>query len=213
VESLNIVELVGLVGTVGSGLLGVYFALKALGLFQYLGGKRAKSWAVPVEELRERLLTSDDEMPFEVKDGSNEGTDLIVEWKLADARWFGIFSRSRLKVWYKGYMLLDDYRKSVRYYEESGRIYWKIGVRGLIPVFEYSKERFGGRVLFQKSYSKSYGVRDDGSFGEVYSYSFDASIPRNHVREVVEECGWEFVPVVSKRFIRRGKPGSTPKDS
>jgi hypothetical protein len=186
-----------------AGILGALAGLAAvfwgLGVREYLGGKKPRySAAVNREELLRRLLAINGEgLSFEVRPGRE--SDLEVEWKIADARWFAFFARERLRETYRAFLVLDPARTSVRYCEEMVRVEWVAGSDGLFhPTLSYQSEFFRGRVLFQKSWGAQYGVRDDLSLGKVYQYSFDVRTVRDPIRKVVEESGWEFVPVVRK---------------
>ena len=78
-----------------AGVGGVFFALYAVGMFNYLGGKKRNPNAVDKETLRNRLLAlNDDARPYQIVTGSD--TDLVAEWKFADARWYGIFNKNAL---------------------------------------------------------------------------------------------------------------------
>jgi len=200
-------DFIGLVLGIVGGALGVYFALRALGFGEYLGGKRAKPWAVPRNVLYGKLLAlNSEDLPYEIKPDDSGKCDLVLEWKLADAKWYGIFSKNRFSRWYKVYMTLDDSRKTVRYLEETGSITWRAGSEGLVPVVSasYSKSFFRGRILFAREYSTTYGLKEDLSPGKVYSYSFDPAEPMQRIQRVVEEAGWELVPVTVMRHVSKG---------
>jgi len=188
------------------GALTVYAILRALGFGEYLGGKKAKPWAVPREELLRRLLELNrEDLPFIIRRGDEENCDLVVEWKLADAKWYGVFSKQGLKKWYKAYVLLDDERKTARYLEETGTIRWVYGTEGPRPVVEYERSFFRGRILFAKEYEVAFGITERGRPGKVYEYMFDPSYPRNLIRNTVEDAGWEFVQVTSRKHVTRAR--------
>ncbi len=192
----------------GSGIAGIYFALRALGFWEYLGGKNAKPWAISRDELYSRLTSlNSEDLPYEIKPDASGRCDLVLEWKLVDAKWYGFFSKNRFSKWYKVYMLLDDSRKSLRYLEEVGTISWRVGSRGLEPIINigYGKTFFRGRILFTREYSRAYGVKEDLKPGEIYSYYFDPSEPIGRIRKVVEEAGWELVPVTAMKHVTRSR--------
>jgi len=199
-------DLIGLfLGLIG-GILAIYFMLRALGFGDYLGGKHFKPWAVPREKLYNKLLgLNSDELPYEIKPDKEGRCDLVLEWKLADAKWYGFFSKNRFSKWYKVYMLLDDSKKTVRFLEETGSISWSVGSQGLVPVVgaSYNRSFFRGRILFAKEYSSAYGIKEDFKPGKIYGYHFDRSKIIDKLRKTVEECGWEFVPVTSMRHVTR----------
>lgn len=189
----------------GAAVAGTIAALLSLGFFEYLGGKRRPA-GIPTsrQELKERLLgLNHPDRPFQIVLGSD--TDLVVEWKLADAKWYGLLSKNCVKAWYRARLLLDETRFSVRCNEELGEITWSYGSDGLVlPRFSYTRGFFRGKMLYGRKISLAYGFkhpvyRDPTSFGEVYRYDFDLTTVRGYVEKVVEDSGWEFVTVAAKR--------------
>ena len=187
---------IGLIG----GAAGIYFALCALGFFQYMGGKKSSPSAVDKEKLVSRLLVlNDPKRPSRIVKG--EDTDLIAEWKIVDASWYGVFSKSRLKEAYRVFLLLDEAGHSVRCYEEIGSVSWSASTSGLTPSVHYQRSFFCGRVLFRKEYGKGYEIEGTTPFElrKVYDYKFDINEIRCPIVAVVRESGWEWVPVIAKR--------------
>jgi len=195
-----IAGLVGLLlGLVGAGA-GVYFMLYAAGFFDYLGGKRCRPDAVGRHVLYDRLLALNDQAkPYSIHEGG--GTDLIAEWKIVDASWYGILSKSQLSKAYRARLLLDEARHSVRCYEELGSIDWTAGTDGLTPIVHYRSSFFGGRILFKKEYAVGYGLKKPSPLeaGQVYNYKFDVDEIRGPIIAEVNDVGWEWVPVTAKR--------------
>jgi hypothetical protein len=197
------VALVGLLGA-GAGLVGAFAGIAAfvwgLGYREYLGGKKRATFSpISKEELKEKLIAlNSSELPYEIKRDSE--TDLMVEWKIVDAKWFAVFARERLQKTYRAFIILDERRRTARYYEEMGTVQWLVGTQGLLspPKIGYQNQFFKGRILFQKSWGVQYGIKDDGTLGKVYQYKFDIGYVRDPVKRAVEESGWEFVPVVRK---------------
>ncbi len=166
--------LIGLIiGLLGAGI-GLFFALYALGFFQYLGGKKPNPKAVNKETLKKALLAlNDPQKPYHLVPG--EDTDLLAEWKMVDAAWYGIFSKNRLSKAYRACLLLDEERHSVRCFELLGSVSWTAGTGGVSPGIHFSKSSFGGKVFSEKSYGLGYGIKDPGSLrmGKVYEYKFE----------------------------------------
>jgi hypothetical protein len=200
-----------IVGLIGFGV-GIFFALYALGFFQYLGGKKQSPIApVSREVLFSRLLAlNDPSKPYRFYQGTE--TDLLAEWKFVDAKWYGILNKSGLKQTYRALLFLDQERRSVRCFEESGMVSWNAGLQGMEPSLQYSSERFGGRILFKKSRGVGYGFKDlkGGSPGKVYDYSFDVNDIRDPMIDTVLKCGWEWVPVTAKRHATYRKGQTVP---
>mgnify|MGYP001611086541 CR=1 FL=1 len=184
------------------GLIAVGVAIWAMlwgmGFFQYLGGNKKISSAIGKDALKEKILAlNSSELPYRITLAKE--TDFLLEWKIADAKWYGIFSKEKVAKTYHAFILLDDNRKTARYYEELGSVEWHIGTSGISkPRVRYREEFFKGRILFKKSYGAQYGIKDNKTFGKVYEYKFDIGYARNPLKKIVEESGWEFVPVVRK---------------
>ena len=177
--------------------------LWGMGFFQYLGGKKRYPSAISKEALKEKILSLNlPEIPYQITPGKE--TDILLEWKIVDAKWYGIFSKEKVEKTYRAFILLDDSRKTARYYEELGSVEWHIGTDGLWkPSIRYSTETRKGRILFQKSWGVQYGTKESGEFGKVYEYKFDIGYVRDPIKKTAQENGWEFVPVVRKQYVLR----------
>jgi hypothetical protein len=184
-----------------AGGAGGYFALRAAGFFQYLGGSKAGQLpTISKEALVSRLLAlNGPTKPYHII--RSEDTDLTAEWKLVDASWHGVFSEGGLRGAYRMNLLVDAARHSVRCYEELGSVRWSAGARGLIPSVRYRKGFFGGRILYKKGCGKGYGIKNPSSLevGKAHDYKFDINDIRRPVIAVVEESDWEWVPVTARR--------------
>ncbi len=188
--------LAGLIG-VGAGIFAVVWGL---GLIEYMGGKR-RPLKPPItrDELKQKLLSvNSPDLPYHIK-LLNE-TDLEIEWKIADAKWFAIFGQERLQKTYRAFMVLDELRRSVRYCEEMAIIQWVASAGNIAqPTISYRNQFFRGRILFQKSWEVKIGIKEDGTIGKVYEYKFDIRQVRDPVRQLITDSGWEFVPVIRKK--------------
>lgn len=196
--------MIGLFAAIVAAGTGIFFALYALGFFQYLGGQKQNPNAVSKAILVRKLTNlNDPAKPYRIIPGDSADTDLIAEWKIADASWYGLFNKSGLKKIYRAFLLLDEARHTVRCFEILGTVSWSAGTAGLTPLVHYSRSRFGGRILFQKSYGAGYGIKDLKSMetGKVYGYRFDIAEIRDPIEATVKENGWEWVPVTAKRHV------------
>ncbi len=196
-EEAALITLIGTaIGLVGA-LAGVWAMIWGLGYFEYLGGKKRPS-TTPIgkEELKRKLLELNDlDISYEIK--PTEETDLLVEWKIVDAKWYGVFSKQRASQTYRAYILLDEDRKAARYCEEMGTVSWFAGTDGVFkPRVEFKRTFFKGRILFQQSWGVQYGLNKDLTPEKIYEYSFDIGNIREPIVNAVKENGWEFVPVV-----------------
>jgi hypothetical protein len=205
-----VVGIIALVLGLAAAGVGIYFALYAAGLFQYLGGKRASPSATSKKELIKQLLAlNDPSKPYHLAKG--EDTDLVAEWNIVDATWYGIFSKNRLSETYRACLLLDEDRHSVRLYEELGTVNWSGGTRGLTPMIHYRKSFFHGRILYKKEWGKGYGIKQlsPPEVGKVYDYKFDINDIRGPIMAAVKQNGWEWVPVTAKKYATYRQPSST----
>ncbi len=174
-----------------------------MGFLDFLTGvKRPAAGVAPVAkgELTTKIAAlSGEKTPFSVK--PSDESDLIVELKIADAKWYEIFAKASLTKTYRIYLLLDDASKEVRALEETGEVTWKAGV----PSVSFSAEMFRGRTIAQKEFGTAYAFKDKspGSFGKVYEYSFDANDVKRPLIEAVTGCGWSYVPVTSKGKVKK----------
>jgi hypothetical protein len=185
-----------------AGVIGLLAALAAVGvgiwasgLFENLGGRRANNLnALTRAELVKRLLAlNQPDLPYALAIGKD--TDLVLDWKIADAQWYGLLAKAGLKQTYHASIRVDEKRKAVRYFERMATVEWS--TTG--PRVTWQREFLRGRVLFQKSAGVGYGVRRDGTLGKVYKYNFDIGALRAPLKKTVEDAGWEFVPVLLRR--------------
>ncbi len=193
---------VGLWLGIGVGALGFLAGIAAIvwatGLFEYMGGKKRFSGsAVSRQALKDKLLALNSvESPYELK--PNGETDLVLEWRIANVNWKGVFARERLKKTYRAFMVLDEARHAVRLFEESAEVRWSANAGSFTPSVHFETEFFKGRVIFQKSWGIKYNITPDLKFSKVFDYNFDINDVHNPVRNIVETAGWEYVPVVRK---------------
>lgn len=190
----------GVGGLVAAGIA-MYAMLYAMGFFQYLGGKKGSDIpAVSKSILIDRLLALNDaSKPYHIMKGAD--TDLIAEWKIVDAEWYGVLNKNRLKQAYKALLLVDELRHSVRCCEEFGTVSWTVGLNGPIPTVSYAQSFFRGRILYSKQYARADGLRQlaPPEPGKIYEYKFDVNEIRGPIIVTVEGSGWEWVPVTARR--------------
>lgn len=188
----------GLAGILAA-FAGLYFALRALGIFEYMGGRENNPAAVDKNTLMQRLLDlNSSEIPYQITKGHE--SDLVAEIKIVDAAWFGVFSKNKLSEIYRINLLLDEKRCSVRLFEDLGKVEWSAGSSGLQPIVHYTRHFSRGRILFKKEMGVGYAFKETGlsEFGKVYDYRFDIDELREPLRATVEKNGWEWVPVSSR---------------
>jgi len=85
--------------------------------------------------------------------------------------------------------------------EELGTIAWTAGLKGPIPTVNYARSFFRGRILYKKEYAKGYALKQlaPPEPRKVYDYKFDVNEIRGPIVLMVEDGGWEWVPVTARR--------------
>ncbi|HYD27482.1 hypothetical protein [Brevundimonas sp.] len=160
-----------------------------MGILSWITGSRAAPAGVrreSVAALRKRLLALNrDTAPFVVRDGKPEGVDLVAEWKIVDARWFEIFAKAGVQRVFKVLMKFDEARGVVRSADQEWSVEWRAGV----PDLSLAASGFRGQS-WEMSYESVHAFREDGSWGEVYSYRFNTSEIKGPLHKAAAEGGW-----------------------
>ena len=103
-----------------------------MGLLDKLKGtKPAKEGVAPVsvDDLRSTLLgLNRDSAPWQVHDGADEGCDLVAEWRIVDAEWYGIFFQYGLSKVFRVKLKFDEEDHEVRNLDEQATVEWRDGV-------------------------------------------------------------------------------------
>ena len=160
-----------------------------MGFWELFTGKTYPVKGVPrrsVDALRDALLSvNHDSAPFLVRDGAAEGVDLVAEWKIVDAQWYEFFAKAGLERVFKVLMRFDEAKGEVRSVDQEWSVEWRAG----IPTIALAASAFRGQTA-EKSFGKSYGFREDGSFGAIYDYAFDTSVIKKPLRKAALDAGW-----------------------
>ena len=160
-----------------------------MGILSWITGSRAAPAGVrreSVAALRKRLLgLNRDTAPFVVRDGKPEGVDLVAEWKIVDAEWYEIFAKAGIQRVFKVLMKFDEARGVVRSSDQEWEVEWRAGV----PDLTLAGSAFRGQQ-WEMSFESVYAFREDGSWGEVYSYKFITGEIKGPLKKAVAEAGW-----------------------
>lgn len=166
-----------------------------MGLLDKLTGTRpAKPGIapVPVDDLRTALLSlSRDMAPWHVRDGAEDKCDLVAEWRIIDAQWYGVFSACGLKSVFRIKLKFDEAAHEVRNLDEQATVTW----HGGIPSVSRSWSR--GQIN-EIQVGQGYGYTEEGQFGQVYNYKFRSSEIRDPLRDAVNDHGWGWKAVSFK---------------
>lgn len=183
---------------------GVYLALRTSGRFQYLGGARRSSIPpVNKETLTGRLIALCDlSHPFSIVEGKM--TDLVAEGKITELQEFEIAGNGRTSQVYRGHLLLDESRHTVRGYEEMGSVKWLNGPNGPLAQIVYRQSWLGSPFARRKRQEILPEVREEGEPDVLAIERI-----RHAIVSTVRESGWEWVSVGVKKHALYPPPRRT----
>lgn len=140
------------------------------------------------DEVRTRILDLNrPSAPYQIIDGTDEGVNLIAEWKIVDAAWYEIFARAGLEKIFRIRMRFDADEKELRTKDEEYTLSWSAGV----PSLEISRSRsFGQTQSIQ--FGSRYGFTEELRPGEIYTYKFSTGELKEPIQDVVTACGWTY---------------------
>ncbi|WMY76053.1 hypothetical protein RHD99_09000 [Buttiauxella selenatireducens] len=154
--------------------------------------------AVSIETLKQRLLSMNDanEHPFILQ---KDGNDIIASWNIVDAKWLEVFGAGGLKKQFELRLIFDDETKTVKYKEKSSDLEWDANTK----IFKFKKSvQYGKRLEFDSG--ASWGMKENGTFGKIYSYKFNSTEITDPVFGVINECGWNInLSVLDKKTSRK----------
>lgn len=148
-------------------------------------------------ELAQKLVKLGENSP-DFRITSSTDSDLLLEQKIVDTKFYGVASEEKLQKVYQAKMWIDEEKKEVKYQEILAD---RSSVMGVLPTpqLQFEKSIWKGKVLFKKEKGVGFGFKkplDPGSFGKAYDFSFDTEKIRLPIRQVVENAGWKFNQVI-----------------
>ncbi|MBM3528866.1 MAG: hypothetical protein FJX62_12310 [Alphaproteobacteria bacterium] len=150
---------------------------------------------VPRAALIERLMgLNDPSRPWQVRTGPE--ADLVVEWKVADAAWWGVMAKQGVRETYRLRLYLDEAAHRVGALDESSEVEWSAGLMSA-PTFRLQKTAFRGVQLFKRKRQVAYGFDTPagGGFGKKLDVDFDLDALKQPVVAAVTAAGWSYAPV------------------
>lgn len=173
-----------LILSVGVGLLGAMAGLGVmiaipLGLFNRLLVVGPQTGVAPVsgtELLHAILGLNDERRPWGYRPVPEDArVDLVAEWKIADAGWWGAFNKNGFSRSYRAFVALNEKKHELRISEESSTVSWSMGAQGITPCVQWQGSFFKGVFLFERTREIAYGIKDELplNIGEIYDYDFD----------------------------------------
>lgn len=159
--------------------------------------------AVDRKALTQRLLALNaPDRPWLVR--HDDKADLVVEWKFADATWWGVLAKSGLRKVYRLRLYLDEQGHRCGALDEVGEVDWSAGVLGS-PRVTFQKSFFRGVQLVSRERGIAYGFKTatGGGADKVLDYSFDIDALKRPVIEAVTAGGWTYQPVLWPKRLRK----------
>ena len=180
---------------IGATVLGLMLLRRAL-----LVRPPAGVLAVDVGQLKAQLLALNGaDRPWQVRTGAEAGVpaaDLVVEWKWADATWWGVLAKSGVKRTYRLRLYLDAARTSCGALDETSEVEWTAGALGT-PGLSYSRSFFRGVQLVRRSREVAWGSATPlGAPGIALDARFDLDALKQPVIAAVTAAGWTFRPLL-----------------
>jgi hypothetical protein len=130
--------------------------------------------------------------PFFIREGGAEQVDLVVDWRLHDAKWKSlIMTDQRAKADYRMLIKFAPARRQVRTLDVSRSS--SSGVLGA-QISYFRGQRWG------INFEMVFGRREDGSFGHIYTSRFNSSVIKAPIGEIIKEHGWKRTGVTFGRL-------------
>lgn len=118
------------------------------------------------------------------------GFDVVVD--LADARWWGVLSRSGLTKQFRHEVRVDEAAGSYRRTDSSRTVEWRAGLGrpGDAPTPTASGEWSTQKGwVYERSSQKTIGINDAGRPDVVVDYDFDSTVGQRAIKEAAEGLG------------------------
>ncbi|HEY0303228.1 MAG TPA: hypothetical protein VGC36_17915 [Rhizomicrobium sp.] len=163
-----------------------------MGLFDALTGTKKPKAGTPVKppaEVRAALLAVNrDSAPFQVRAATpEEKCDLVVEWRIVDAKWYEIFAKAGLKRVFKIFLKFDEAKKEVRGVDQEWSVEWRAG----IPSLSINAEAFRGQKA-EISFGVAYAFTEKLGYGQVYNYRFSTAEMKTPIQDAITGAGWTW---------------------
>ncbi|MCX6659209.1 MAG: hypothetical protein NTX81_02345, partial [Candidatus Bathyarchaeota archaeon] len=108
-------------------------------------------------ELAQRLVKLGENSP-DFRITSSTDSDLLLEQKIVDTKFYGVASEEKLQKAYQAKMWIDDEKKEVKYQEILAD---RSSVMGVLPTpqLQFEKSIWKGKVLFKKEKGVGFGFK------------------------------------------------------
>ncbi len=170
-----------------------------MGLFDKLTGtKRPADGVAPrsAAEVHTALLgLNRPDVPYVIRDGREEGADLVAQWRILDPAWQTFFVRTQVSRVFQVRMRLVQEKNEVRSLDQQYEVTWV----GDAPRLALAAEAQCGQV---QTVSKSWtlGRGEDGGLEATETFNFDSSDLKNPLQDTVLGAGWTWRGVITGKL-------------
>jgi hypothetical protein len=170
-----------------------------MGLFDKLTGtKRPVDGVAPrsAAEVHAAVLgLNRPDVPYVIRDGREEGADLVAEWRILDPAWRTFFVRTQVSRVFQVRMRLVPEKNEVRSLDQQYEVTWV----GDSPRLAIAAEAQRGQV---QTVSKRWtlGRGEDNGVEATETFSFDSSDLKNPLQDTVLGAGWTWRGVVTGKL-------------
>ncbi|MFE2940565.1 hypothetical protein ACFXKG_16105 [Streptomyces sp. NPDC059255] len=170
-----------------------------MGLFDKLTGTRRPATGVPPRspaELHAALLALNrPDAPYAIRDGREEGADLLAEWRILDPAWQSFFVRTQVSRVFQVRMRLVPEKNEVRSLDQQYEITWA----GDTPSLTIAAEAQRGQM---QTVSKRWtlGGNEADAPGATETFTFNSADLKTPVQDTVLGAGWTWRGVITGRL-------------
>ena len=148
---------------------------------------------IPIDEMKRRLLAVNGlDLPMRVRE--TKRGKLVAEWKLADAKWAGVFQAGGLSLAHWVKFEFDGEHHVARAIDFSRSVSWRGGVAGIGWSFTF----FRGIVFWEFDSAAEYGLLFKDSawrFDHAYRYRYNIGELKRPLVAAIVDGGWTYRPV------------------
>lgn len=181
-------------GALGALLLAIGLLLRAVLRAIAVRPAPGVSAIATVELVRRLTALNAPGLPWLVRRGPE--ADLVVEWKYADATWWGLLAKSGVRKAYRLRLYFDEAAHRCGALDEFGEVDWSAGLLAA-PRIHYSRTFFRGVQLVRKEGGVAYGFKTPtGGLAKVLDYKFDIDELKQPVIDTVTASGWTYQPIL-----------------
>ncbi|WP_053849191.1 hypothetical protein [Streptomyces sp. NRRL B-24085] len=168
-----------------------------MGLFDKLTGTRRPADGIAprsADEVRAALLgLNGSDVPYVIREGGEEGADLVAEWRLLEPAWRTFFLRRQTSRVFKVSMRLVPEKNEVRSLDQQFEVEWV----GDTPTLSPARDVQRGQV---KSVSKQWSLGRDEDGNREETFSFDSDDLKDPLQNAVLKSGWTWRGTITGRL-------------